>query len=107
MTDERYNGQPLPMPLTEVVLPAEWGWTRYEGKVRDVYEMGTDREGRDLLALIATDRQSAFDQHLGYIPGRGAMLTGTSAAWFNTTRGIVENHMVAMPDPNVMIVRKA
>ncbi|MCR4263928.1 MAG: phosphoribosylaminoimidazolesuccinocarboxamide synthase [Candidatus Roizmanbacteria bacterium] len=107
MTKEPDNGQSLPMPLTEVALPESWGWTRREGKVRDIYELGTDREGQELLALVATDRQSAFDQHLGYIPGRGEMLTATTAAWFNDTRGIIDNHMVSVPDPNVMIVRKA
>ena len=47
------------------------------GKVRDVYEVDTDR-----LLLVATDRGSAFDVVMGEtIPHKGAVLTQITAWW--------------------------
>jgi phosphoribosylaminoimidazole-succinocarboxamide synthase len=61
------------------------------GKVRDVYEIG------DRLLLIATDRISAFDYVLGSgIPDKGRVLTQLSAFWFERTRDIVPNHLIAV-----------
>lgn len=70
---------------------------KYSGKVRDVYVKGEKR------ILIATDRISAFDMILGHIPYRGAVLTELSEFWFEKTKNIVENHMIKVIDPNVMI----
>ncbi len=81
-------------------LPELWGLQKEQGKVRDVYHLGTDR-----LILIATDRLSAFDRVLTHIPGRGQILNLLSAWWFERTADIVPNHVVAIPDPNVMVVR--
>ncbi|WP_376792596.1 phosphoribosylaminoimidazolesuccinocarboxamide synthase [Thermoflexus sp.] len=72
-----------------------------EGKVRDIYIY------KDLLFLVATDRISAFDRVLGVIPFKGQVLTQLSAWWFERTRDIVPNHLIAVPDPNVMVVRRA
>ena len=59
------------------------------GKVRDIYEVGSD------LLMIATDRISAFDYVLGSgIPDKGKVLTQLSAFWFDRTRGIVDNHVI-------------
>ena len=71
------------------------------GKVRDSYAMGDQR------ILITTDRVSAFDRVLGAIPYKGQVLNQLSAWWFDQTRDIVTNHMIATPDPNVMIAREA
>jgi phosphoribosylaminoimidazole-succinocarboxamide synthase len=61
-----------------------------QGKVRDIYELD------DQLLLIATDRISAFDYVLGSgIPDKGKVLTQLSAFWFDQTRGIVPNHLIA------------
>ena len=70
------------------------------GKVRDFYV----RDG--CRVLVTTDRQSAFDVHLGYIPFKGAVLNRLAAFWFEKTRHIVPNHLIAVPDPNVSIVRE-
>jgi phosphoribosylaminoimidazole-succinocarboxamide synthase len=60
------------------------------GKVRDIYEVGTD------LLMIATDRISAFDYVLGSgIPDKGRVLTQLSAFWFAQTRHIVPNHVIS------------
>ncbi len=72
----------------------------YSGKVRDVFTVGENE-----LAFVATDRVSAFDQVLGDIPGKGQVNTLVSEWWFRQMEDIVPNHMIAVPDPNVMIGR--
>lgn len=74
---------------------------KYIGKVRDMYF--TD----DKSILISTDRQSAFDRSLGFIPFKGQILAQSSVWWFKETAHIVKNHFIDSPDPNVVIARKA
>jgi phosphoribosylaminoimidazole-succinocarboxamide synthase len=60
------------------------------GKVRDVYEAGSDR-----LVLVASDRLSAFDVVLPTpIPDKGRVLTQLSSFWFGRTAKIVPNHLL-------------
>jgi phosphoribosylaminoimidazole-succinocarboxamide synthase len=70
------------------------------GKVRDIYDRG------DRLVLISTDRHSSFDRIIAHIPWKGQVLNQVSAHWFEATRDIVPNHIIAMPDPNVTVARK-
>jgi phosphoribosylaminoimidazole-succinocarboxamide synthase len=61
------------------------------GKVRDVYEAGGN------LLVVATDRISAYDHILATaIPDKGRVLTALSAFWFERTRHLVPNHMLAV-----------
>ncbi|HLA16959.1 MAG TPA: phosphoribosylaminoimidazolesuccinocarboxamide synthase [Candidatus Limnocylindrales bacterium] len=61
------------------------------GKVRDLYEVGSDR-----ILLVASDRISAFDVVLPTtIDDKGRVLTGLSRFWFGETGGIVANHLVS------------
>jgi len=71
-----------------------------KGKVRDTYDKG------DRIVVVTTDRQSAFDRHLASIPFKGQVLNQTSAWWFSASRHIVPNALVAVPDPNVSVMRK-
>lgn len=73
---------------------------KYQGKVRDTYDLG------DRLLLITTDRQSAFDRLLASVPYKGQVLNLTSAWWFEQTESIVPNHVIAIPDPNAVIAKK-
>jgi len=60
------------------------------GKVRDVYDLGTE------LLIVATDRLSAFDVVLPTgIPDKGRVLTALSHFWFDKTKDIVPNHLIA------------
>lgn len=60
------------------------------GKVRDIYDLD------DRLLIVATDRLSAFDVVLPTgIPYKGKILTALSEYWFNFTRDIVDNHLIA------------
>lgn len=70
------------------------------GKVRDMYE----RNGK--LVLITTDRHSSFDRIIAHIPWKGQALNQVSAWWFERTKDIVPNAVLAIPDPNVTIARK-
>jgi phosphoribosylaminoimidazole-succinocarboxamide synthase len=75
---------------------------RYDGKVRDCY---IDRE-RGERVIVVTDRLSAFDGVVGTIPFKGQVLNQLATFWFERTRNIAPNHMVRVPDPNVMIARE-
>jgi phosphoribosylaminoimidazole-succinocarboxamide synthase len=79
------------------------------GKVRELYEVDAER-----LLLVASDRVSTYDAvHPTRVPGKGAVLTGLSAFWFDRTASIVPNHLVSVTDgvpPEVrgraMVVRR-
>ncbi|MBI2649808.1 phosphoribosylaminoimidazolesuccinocarboxamide synthase [Candidatus Woesearchaeota archaeon] len=73
---------------------------KYEGKVRDNYTLNGKR------VIITTDRISAFDRVLCTIPFKGQVLNQTSAFWFGKTKKIVKNHIISVPDPNVMVVKE-
>ena len=71
-----------------------------KGKVRDQYKLN------DSLALITTDRQSAFDRVLASVPFKGQVLNLASAWWFDQTKHIIDNHVVNVADPNVIIAKR-
>ncbi len=73
----------------------------HSGKVRDMFAKD------DVSIIVTTDRQSAFDRILTTIPFKGQILNSISAFWFEQTEDIVPNHLLAVPDPAVSIVRKA
>ena len=70
------------------------------GKVRDIYEQD------ERLILITTDRHSSFDRIIAHVPHKGQVLNQISAWWFNETKDIVPNQILAVPDPNVTVARK-
>lgn len=74
---------------------------RISGKVRDSYLLSGGRR-----ALVTTDRVSAFDRILGTIPFKGQVLNQIAAFWFDATKDIVPNHVISVPDPNVMVVKE-
>ena len=64
-----------------------------KGKVRDIYAAG------DRLLMVASDRISTYDVvHPTPIPGKGTVLTGLSAFWFERTGDICRNHVVSFRD---------
>jgi phosphoribosylaminoimidazole-succinocarboxamide synthase len=71
------------------------------GKVRDFYTKD------DKIILITSDRISAFDVILNQgVPYKGQALNQTSEYWFNITKKIMKNHIVSVPDPNVMVAQQ-
>ena len=91
--------QALAVPLTGTDFPRLG--RKYEGKVRDNY---TTADGRRVI--IATDRISAFDRVLGTLPLKGQVLGFAAAWWFEKTRHIAPNHVLSVPDPNVLVARE-
>lgn len=73
----------------------------HTGKVRDMCVLEERR------ILVTTDRVSAFDRVLGTIPYKGQVLNQLSGWWFKQLGDVVNNHMISMPDPNVMITHEA
>ncbi len=70
----------------------------YKGKVRDVYYFG------DTMAMVATDRISAFDVVLPRaIPDKGRVLNQIAARNLEATKNLVPNWVIKTPDPNVTI----
>lgn len=73
----------------------------YRGKVRDVYSF------EDKIAMVATDRISAFDVVLPHpIPYKGQVLNQIAATFLKATEDIVPNWVIATPHPNVTIGKK-
>ena len=70
----------------------------YVGKVRDVYDLG------DRLAMVVTDRISAFDVILPEgIPYKGQILNQIAARFLDATSDILPNWKIATPDPSVTV----
>src|SRR5262245_32728720 len=78
-------------PLLRSELP---GLSCRRGKVRDIYDLG------DRLAIVATDRISAFDWVLpNGIPDKGRVLTGLTLFWLKFLGGA---HHLLGTDLNAM-----
>jgi len=96
------------MPLSDEVLRSALSRTlertdldalgvKYEGKVRDNYTTGDGRR-----FIVVTDRISAFDRVLGTLPLKGQILNRLAAFWFENTAHVAPNHVLRVPDPNVI-----
>ena len=89
----------LPEPFDSIELPLD---DRRLGKVRVSYAFGAGRR-----LFVTTDRLSAFDRIIARVPYKGQVLNQLAGWWFEQTADIVPNHMVSLPDPNVLIAREA
>jgi phosphoribosylaminoimidazole-succinocarboxamide synthase len=79
---------------TNFQFPEQTGF--YRGKVRDVYYF------KNTLAVVATDRISAFDVVLPRpIPYKGQVLNQIAALALAATADLVPNWVLAQPDANV------
>jgi len=75
----------------------------YKGKVRDVYNINNT-----LMAMVATDRISAFDVVLPRgIPYKGQVLNQIASDFLDATSDIVPNWKLAVPNPMVTIGKMA
>ena len=71
----------------------------YHGKVRDVYTINDNH-----LAMVATDRISAFDVILPKgIPFKGQVINQIASYFLQSTADIVPNWRLADPDPMVTV----
>ncbi len=99
MTDIALIREALANPLLDTHFD-ELG-TKYGGKVRDNY---STTDGRRYI--VTTDRISAFDRVLGTLPLKGQLLQYVSNFWFDATADIAPNHIIKVPDPNVIETRE-
>lgn len=97
VSDDRIYAE-LENTLEQAVFPE--GAKAERGKVRDWLCRGDER------IIVTTDRISAFDRVLGTIPFKGQVLNQLAAYWFEQTRHIVPNHIVSVPDPNIIVARE-
>jgi phosphoribosylaminoimidazole-succinocarboxamide synthase len=86
-------------PFDDIDLPLG---DRRDGKVRVSYSLPNGRR-----LFVTTDRLSAFDRVIATVPYKGQVLNQLSAWWFAQTSDIVANHVVSVPDPNVLIAASA
>ncbi len=86
-------------PFIDIDLPLA---DRRDGKVRVSYSYGSDRR-----LFVTTDRLSAFDRVIAGVPYKGQVLNQLSGWWFERTADIVANHVIDLPDPNVLVARSA
>lgn len=78
------------------------GFPLYRGKVRDVYTLPNNS-----LAIVASDRISAFDHILRQqIPFKGQILNTIAAYFLRNVSDIIDTHLIDIPHPNVTIARK-
>ncbi|MEG0033437.1 MAG: phosphoribosylaminoimidazolesuccinocarboxamide synthase [Mucinivorans sp.] len=85
---------------TNFTLPNQTNF--YLGKVRDVYTVGGDK-----LAMVVTDRISAFDVVLPRgIPYKGQVLNQIASKFLDATSDICPNWKIASPDPMVTVGRR-
>jgi phosphoribosylaminoimidazole-succinocarboxamide synthase len=81
--------------LSELELPLP---DERRGKVRVSWGLSNNRR-----LFVTTDRLSAFDRILACVPYKGQVLNQLAWWWFDSTRTIVPNHALAMPDPNALV----
>jgi phosphoribosylaminoimidazole-succinocarboxamide synthase len=96
--DDAAIREALQHPLTGTDFPSLG--EKYEGKVRDNYSAGGRR------TIVVTDRISAFDRVLGTLPLKGQLLNHVAAYWFEQTKSIARNHVIDVPDPNVLVAEE-
>ena len=82
-------------PFTDIDLPLP---DRRDGKVRSSFALGGERR-----LFVTTDRLSAFDRIIAGVPYKGQVLNQLAAWWFDRTADVVANHVVAVPDPNLLV----
>jgi len=82
-------------PFTDLSLELT---DRREGKVRISYALPKQRR-----LLVTTDRLSALDRVVTAVPYKGQVLNQLAAWWFAKTQRIIANHLISVPDPNVLI----
>jgi phosphoribosylaminoimidazole-succinocarboxamide synthase len=98
MGETNITNVPLALAFQGIDLPLG---EKYSGKVRDWYHLPAGKR-----LMITTDRLSAFDRNLACVPFKGQVLNQLSSWWFSQTRDIVPNHVISIPDPNVLLAQE-
>jgi len=79
----------------------------YRGKVRDVYFFSNTEQNSEKMAIVASDRISAFDFILPRaIPYKGQILNQIASKFLQATQDICPNWLEKVPHPSVSIGKK-
>jgi phosphoribosylaminoimidazole-succinocarboxamide synthase len=84
--------------LSDIASWQAQGYGVYEGKVRTVLS----REGR--LQLLHSDRLTAFDRLIDYVPLKGVILSAITDFWFQTLSDTVPTHYIRQLGPRALLV---
>lgn len=95
------------MATSELTGLRQFDWPElgpvYRGKVRDCYWLSPDWG-----LIVTTDRISAFDSVFPQpIARKGEVLQSLAVHFLQLAEEIVPTHLLDVPDPNVMLVRRA
>lgn len=99
MLNRKHIKKAIPQALEQVDIA--WPYDHSRGKVRDNFALPDARR-----LMVTTDRLSAFDRILTAVPFKGQVLNQLSGFWFEETEGIIPNHIIDIPDPNVSLVHE-
>jgi len=86
----------IPQALKQIDIA--WPYVHASGKVRESFALPDKRR-----LLVTTDRLSAFDRILTAVPFKGQVLNQLSTFWFEQMADIIPNHVLNVPDPNVLL----
>ena len=84
--------------LSDVASWQAQGYSVYQGKIRTVL----DRDGR--LQLLHSDRLTAFDRLIDYVPFKGVILSAITDFWFATLGDTVSTHYIKQLGPRALLV---
>lgn len=79
---------------------ASWqaqGFGVYQGKIRTVLS----RDGR--IQMLHSDRLTAFDRLIDYVPGKGIILTAITKFWFEELSKVVPTHFIKEFGPRALL----
>ena len=77
------------------------GYGVYQGKIRTVLS----RDGR--IQMLHSDRLTAFDRLIDYVPLKGVILTAISKFWLEECSKIVPTHFISSQGPRALITESA
>jgi len=77
------------------------GFDFYRGKVRDLLIKN------DKIRIIHSDRLTAFDKFIGYVPYKGAILTTISKYWLEKAEEVIPTHLISQPTSRELLVDTA
>lgn len=77
----------------------EKGVSVYKGKVRLCLQKDSQ------LQIVHTDRLSAFDRHIDFVPQKGAILCAISGYWFNYIKDDFPTHFIRQVDGRSLLVK--
>ena len=95
--DHSFNG----LTESQIEDTKKEGFDYYEGKVRQCFSK------EESLYVVHSDRLSAFDRMIGYVPYKGAILNTISDFWLEKAKEVVPTHLISKVDDRSLKTLKA